>query len=105
MAKLRADALRALRLLLNGVMYITSPDKVWALDARTGRELWAYMWTSKGGIHMGNRGVGISGNALYFETPDCNLVSLNMADGKKRWSQTDLRPGSDVLRLSSAGGN
>ncbi len=74
-------------ILLNGVMYITSPDKVWALDARTSRELWAYTWASKGGIHLGNRGVGISGNALYFETPDCNLVSLNLADGKKRWSQ------------------
>ena len=60
---------------------------VWALDARTSRELWAFTWTSKGGIHLGNRGVGISGNALYFETPDCNLVSLNLADGKKRWSQ------------------
>ncbi len=74
-------------LVVNGVMYITSPDKVWALDARTARELWAYTWTSKGGIHLGNRGVGISGNSLYFETPDCNLVSLNLADGKKRWSQ------------------
>ena len=31
--------------LWNGVMYITSPDKVWGLDARTGRELWAYTWT------------------------------------------------------------
>ena len=69
-------------MVVNGVMYITSPDKVWALDARTGRELWAYTWTSKGGIHLGNRGVGISGNSLYFETPDCNLVSLNLADGK-----------------------
>jgi len=74
-------------ILLNGVMYITSPDKVWALDARTGLELWAYTWTSKGGIHLGNRGVGIYGKALYFETPDCNLVSLNLADGTKRWSQ------------------
>jgi alcohol dehydrogenase (cytochrome c) len=74
-------------LVVNGLMYITSPDKVWALDARTGRELWAYTWTSKGGIHLGNRGVGISGNSLYFETPDCNLVSLNLADGKFRWNQ------------------
>src|ERR1700722_16229899 len=38
-------------LVVNGLMYITSPDKVWALDARTGRELWAYTWKSKGGIH------------------------------------------------------
>ena len=43
-------------LVVNGLMYITSPDKVWALDARTGRELWAYTWTSKGGIHLGTVG-------------------------------------------------
>jgi alcohol dehydrogenase (cytochrome c) len=73
--------------LVNGIMYITSPDKVWALDARTGHQLWAYTWTSKGGIHLGNRGVAISGNSLYFETPDCNLVSLNLADGKKLWNK------------------
>jgi alcohol dehydrogenase (cytochrome c) len=70
----------------NGVMYLTSPDKVWAVDARTGRQLWSYLWESKGGIHIGNRGVAVSGNSLYFETPDCNLVSLNLADGKKQWS-------------------
>ncbi len=71
----------------NGIMYITVPDKVWALDARTGRALWSYTWTSKGGIHIANRGVGILGNSLYFETPDCHLVSLNLADGKERWNQ------------------
>ncbi len=63
------------------------PDKVWAIDARTGRELWRYTWASKGGIHLGNRGVGMYGNWLYFETPDCNLVSLDANDGKLRWSK------------------
>ena len=28
---------------------------------------------------------GVSGPTLYFETPDCNLVSLNIKDGKERW--------------------
>lgn len=74
-------------LLVDGVLYFTVPDKVWAVDARTGREIWNYTWASKGGIHLGNRGVGISGNWLYFETPDCNLVSLTLKDGKKRWSK------------------
>src|SRR5450432_2144353 len=60
-------------LVVNGIMYFTVPDKVWAVDARTGREIWTYTWTSAGGIHLGNRGVGISGNSLFFETPDCNL--------------------------------
>ena len=79
--------IKATPLVVNGVMYFTIPDKVWAIDARTGREIWNYTWQSKGGIHLGNRGVGIYGNWLYFETPDCNLVSLNIKDGKKRWSK------------------
>ncbi len=80
--------LKATPLVVNGIMYFTVPDKVWAIDARTGREIWKYTWPSKGGIHLGNRGVGISGNRLYFETPDCNLVSLDLKDGKLRWSKS-----------------
>ncbi len=72
---------------VNGVMYFTIPDHVWAIDARSGRQLWHYTWPSQGGDHIGNRGVGIYGNWLYFETPDCHLVSLDLKDGKQRWSQ------------------
>ena len=25
------------------------------------------------------------GDWLYYETPDCNLVSLNIKDGSERW--------------------
>ena len=81
-------SIKATPLMVDGVMYFTIPDKVWAVDARTGREIWNYTWTSKGGIHLGNRGVGIYGNWLYFETPDCNLVSLDLKDGKKRWNKS-----------------
>jgi alcohol dehydrogenase (cytochrome c) len=79
-------AIKATPLVVNGILYFTIPDHVWAIDARTGREVWHYVWAeSKGGIHLGNRGVGIYKNWLYFETPDCNLVSLNLKDGTKRW--------------------
>ena len=40
---------------------------------------------TRGGIHLGNRGAAIHGDWLYFETPDCHLVSLNIKDGKERW--------------------
>ncbi|MBV8846488.1 MAG: acido-empty-quinoprotein group A [Bryobacterales bacterium] len=72
-------------LVINGVLYLTAPDHVWAVDARSGREIWHYAWKSKGGLHIGNRGAGVWGGYLYFETPDCNLVSLNLRDGKERW--------------------
>jgi alcohol dehydrogenase (cytochrome c) len=73
---------------INGVIYFTLPDHVWALDARSGREIWHQAWDSKGGIHIGNRGVGILGDTLYFETPDCNLVALDTKDGKEKWHQS-----------------
>lgn len=73
-------------LLVNGVLYVTMPDHAWALDARTGRELWHFKWDTHGGIHIGNRGVGIYGDWLFFETPDNYLISLNKNTGKIRWS-------------------
>ena len=71
--------------MIDGVLYLTLPDHVWAIDARTGRELWHYAWESTGGIHIANRGVAVAGDSLYFETPDCHLVSLGIKDGKERW--------------------
>jgi acido-empty-quinoprotein group A len=78
-------AIKATPLEINGVLYFTVPDHVWAVDARTGRELWHYVWKTSGGIHIGNRGVGVYGNWLYFGTPDNFLVCLNIHDGKERW--------------------
>jgi acido-empty-quinoprotein group A len=72
-------------LVVQGVLYFTTPDNTWAVDARSGRELWHYYWRSKGGIHIGNRGVGMYGNWLFFETPDNYLVSLDAKTGKERW--------------------
>jgi alcohol dehydrogenase (cytochrome c) len=68
-----------------GVLYVTVPDHVWAIDARTGREVWHFVWPSSGGNHLANRGVGLLGEWLFFETPDCHLVSLNKKDGTERW--------------------
>ncbi len=70
---------------VNGVLYFTVPDHAWAVDARTGRELWHYKWETQGGIHIGNRGFGMYGDWLYFETPDNYLICLNAKDGTERW--------------------
>ncbi len=70
---------------VNDVLYVTAPDNVWAVDARDGRTIWHYFWKTRGGIHIGNRGVGIYGDWLFFETPDNYLVSLDARTGKERW--------------------
>lgn len=79
-------AIKSTPLLVNGILYFTVPDHVWAVDARTGRQIWHYRYTSDGGDHIGHRGVGMYGNWLYFTTPDAHLVSLNARDGTVRWN-------------------
>ena len=80
-----STTIKSTPLMVNGVLYFTMPDNVWAVDARSGRQLWHYFWKTRGGIHIGNRGVGMYGNWLYFETPDDYLVSLDARTGKERW--------------------
>lgn len=72
-------------LLVNGILYFTIPNHVWAIDARTGDELWHYVWEDKGGHLVGQRGVGMYGNWLYFAGPDGWLISLDARTGKERW--------------------
>jgi acido-empty-quinoprotein group A len=79
-------AIKSTPLLVNGILYFTVPDNIWAVDARTGRQIWHYRYTSDGGDHIGHRGVGMYGNWLYFTTPDARLVSLNAKDGTVRWN-------------------
>ncbi len=79
------NVIKSTPLMVDGVLYFSIPDHVFAIDARSGQQIWQFNWTSKGGWHLGNRGVGIYGDWLYFETPDCNLVSLNTKDGSERW--------------------
>src|SRR5215472_11902763 len=70
---------------VNGTLYVSTPDNAWAVDALDGRELWHYFWKTKGGTHIGNRGLGMWGNWLYMETPDDYLVCLEARTGKERW--------------------
>jgi alcohol dehydrogenase (cytochrome c) len=80
-----APAIKSTPIQIDGVLYVTTPDHVWAIDARSGREIWHHAWQSSGGNHLANRGVAVYGEWLYFETPDDNLVSLNIKDGTERW--------------------
>jgi alcohol dehydrogenase (cytochrome c) len=78
-------SIKATPLMVDNVLYLTTPDNTWAVDAHTGKEIWHYFWRTQGGIHIGNRGVGMYGNWLFFETPDNYLVSLDAKTGKERW--------------------
>src|SRR5215472_2038449 len=81
-------SLKSTPLEVGGILYFSAPDHVWAVDARFGREVWHYHRTSEGD-HIGNRGLAMYKNWLYFTTPDAKLVCLDAKDGKARWI-TDL---------------
>jgi alcohol dehydrogenase (cytochrome c) len=81
-------ALKSTPLEVNGILYFTVPNNVWAVDARTGRQIWKYTYEDKqGGDLIGNRGLGMYHNWLYFETPDAHLISLEAKDGTVRWNK------------------
>jgi alcohol dehydrogenase (cytochrome c) len=73
-------------LLVDGILYFTVPENVWAVDARSGHMIWHYNRPSKG-EHIGHRGVAMYKGWLYFTTPDAHLISLDAKDGKVRWDK------------------
>ena len=73
-------------LLVDGVLYITVPDNVWAVDARSGHQIWHYTYPPNKGFHIGlSRRLDVQG-WLFFMTPDAHLISLNAKDGTVRWN-------------------
>ncbi len=73
-------------LLVDGVLYFTVPENIWAVDARSGHMIWHYNRPSKG-EHIGHRGVAMYKGWLFFTTPDAHLISLDAKDGKVRWDK------------------
>ncbi|MEK6397925.1 MAG: PQQ-binding-like beta-propeller repeat protein, partial [Terriglobus sp.] len=70
---------------VDGVLFVTTPDNVWSLDAATGAVTWHYQWKTRGGTHIGNRGVGVWHDRVFFETPDNYLVALKAKTGEEIW--------------------
>jgi alcohol dehydrogenase (cytochrome c) len=79
------STLKSTALEVNGILYFTAPDNVWAVDARYGRQIWHYFRKSEGD-HIGQRGVAMHGDSLYFTTPDARLICLSAKDGTVRWN-------------------
>jgi alcohol dehydrogenase (cytochrome c) len=72
-------------LMVDGVLYFTVPDNIWAVDARSGHMLWHFSHPTTEGDHIGQRGVAMYKNWLYFVSPDAHLLCVNAKDGKLRW--------------------
>ena len=84
------DSLETSPIVVNGIMYVTTSfNHVYALDARTGEELWHFKH-KMGPITVyccgpNNRGVAVSGDMVYMATLDAKLLGLDAKTGKLVW--------------------
>jgi alcohol dehydrogenase (cytochrome c) len=75
---------------VNGVMYVTTANEAFALDARTGRQLWHYARPLTKGL-VGdaagaiNRGVAILGDRVFMVTDNAHLIALHRSNGQLLW--------------------
>ncbi|WP_341211486.1 PQQ-dependent methanol/ethanol family dehydrogenase [uncultured Limimaricola sp.] len=76
----------------DGVMYITgSYSRLYAIDVKTGEELWQYDARLPEGIlpccDVVNRGAALYGDKVYFGTLDARLVALDAKTGDVVWNK------------------
>ena len=77
-------------LIHDGIMYITgSYSRMYAIDVKTGDEIWQYDARLPEGIlpccDVVNRGGAIYGNKIFFGTLDARIVALDLKTGDVVW--------------------
>jgi alcohol dehydrogenase (cytochrome c) len=86
------ESLETSPIVVNGVMYVTTSfSHVYALDAKTGAEIWHYK-PKLGPVTTfccgpNNRGVAVYNDRVYVGTLDAKLVALDAKIGSEVWSQ------------------
>jgi alcohol dehydrogenase (cytochrome c) len=74
----------------NGVMYVTAANQAWALDARSGRQIWHYSRPLTKGV-IGdagsaiNRGVALLSDKVFMVTDHAHLIALSRINGQLLW--------------------
>jgi len=74
-------------LVIDGTLYITGAlNHAWAIDGRTGRQIWHYERKLPSGLKvccgLVNRGFAVLGDRLFMVTLDAHFVALEMKTGK-----------------------
>lgn len=88
------ESLETSPIVVGGVMYVTTSfSHVYALDAKTGRQIWHYNH-KMGPITVfccgpNNRGVQIQDDKVFLATLDAKLIALNAKTGEVIW-RTDI---------------
>ncbi|TAJ93844.1 MAG: PQQ-dependent dehydrogenase, methanol/ethanol family [Gammaproteobacteria bacterium] len=80
-------------LYVDGVIYVsTAWSKVYAFDAKTGKELWKFNpkvpgeWAVKVCCGLVNRGIAAWNGKIYVGTLDARLIAIDAKTGKEAWS-------------------
>ena len=85
-----AGVLQVTPVVVAGVMFVTGSNDAYALDAKTGKQLWHHARGVSTGLiddasgHI-NRGVAVLGNRLYMETDNAHLLCLDARSGNVIW--------------------
>ncbi|HEY8551537.1 MAG TPA: PQQ-dependent dehydrogenase, methanol/ethanol family [Vicinamibacterales bacterium] len=83
-------ALQTTPIVVDGLMYVTGANAAWALDARTGQQVWHYSRPLTKGV-IGdagsgiNRGAAILGDRIFMVTDDAHLIALHRLTGHLLW--------------------
>jgi alcohol dehydrogenase (cytochrome c) len=93
-------------IIVQGVMYVTSANECWALDAGDGREIWHFGRPRTKGL-VGNaaqgfnRGVAVLGDRLFMVTDNAHLIALKRNTGEIVW-ETEMADWRQNYNSSSA---
>jgi PQQ-dependent dehydrogenase (methanol/ethanol family) len=99
-------------LVVDGIMYATGPQQAYALDARTGQQIWSYTRTRTPGLlgdaSLGtNRGMAVLGDKVFMTTDNAHLIALNRITGRLVWEvvmpENPMHFGSTVAPLAIKG--
>ena len=85
-----SNRLEVTPVVVNGVMFVTSANDTYALDARTGRVIWHHVWPISEGLiddasgHL-SRGVAVWHSRVYRQTDNAHLLCLDARSGHLLW--------------------
>jgi alcohol dehydrogenase (cytochrome c) len=85
-----SNRLEVTPVVVNGVMFVTSANDTYALDARTGLVIWHHAWPISEGLiddasgHL-SRGVALWHSRVYRQTDNAHLLCLDARSGHLLW--------------------
>jgi PQQ-dependent dehydrogenase (methanol/ethanol family) len=99
------NVLEVTPLVIDGVMYVSGPNQVFALDARAGRTLWHYQrpmsGESRGDPAKGtNRGVAVLGDRVFLVTDNAHLLAIHRVTGQLLW-EAEITAGADKRNVGN----